>query len=86
MALNLLNDATNLVSSALGQHVINTLNNSVNQLLIYNELDTLNVQDLHEIIVGDDDYQKQMEELQKKLAELEKEKERQKEEEARLQK
>ena len=86
MALNLLNDATNLVSSALGQHVINTLNDSVNQLLIYNELDTLNVQDLHEIIVGDDDYQKQMEELQKKLAELEKEKERQKEEEARLQK
>lgn len=66
MALNLLNDATNLVTAGLGQHVVDSFNNGINQILIDNDLDTLNVQDLHRIIVqSDDDYQRQMEELEK---------------------
>ena len=59
MALNILNDATNLMAAGLGQHVIDTFNAGVDQFLLENDIDTLNVQALHRIIVkadSDDDY------------------------------
>ena len=77
MAMALLNDATNMVATTgLGQQLIEGVNTGLDQLLLMNGIDSLNVQDLHQIIVQEDDYQKQMEELQKKLKELEEEKER----------
>ena len=54
MALDLLNGATNLVGADLGQQVMDTLNHGISQLLLLDDDDfgdTLNVQDLHRIIV-----------------------------------
>lgn len=43
MALDLLNDATNLFATGLGQHVVDAYHQGLNQILIDNDLDTLNV-------------------------------------------
>ena len=52
MALDLLNDATNtLAATSLGQQVIESFNQGVDQMLLDNGIDTLNVQDLQRIIV-----------------------------------
>ena len=65
----------------LSQHLVTAASPYVDQMLIENGFDTLNTQDLHRIIVQDDDedYQREMEELQKKLKKLEEEKKRKKE-------
>lgn len=47
------------MAAGLGQHVIDTFNAGVDQFLLENDIDTLNVQDLHRIIVqadSEDDY------------------------------
>ena len=59
------------------------LNQVGDQLLKDSGIDTMNVQDMHRLIVkadSDDDYAKQMEELQEKLKRLEEEKEKEKQE------
>lgn len=62
----------------LSESLIANYEQGVNHLLAHNGFDALNVQDLHHVIVqavanpdAGDDYEKEYEELQKKLKELE---------------